>query len=194
MVEGVVGQASTMGAAVVKNVFVFIFQTVIMIFTLFFIFRDGPRLAERVVSLIPMETAYKTHILGHRVTQTLTAVVRGMFLTASVQGLLAGIGFLAAGVQFSVVLGFATAFLALIPFVGAAAVWGPRGNLSFSKGIGGSRNWNSALGRLGGQHGGQLSCGPSLSVKKPSCRWSFCFSAPWADCKPTGPSGFWWAR
>jgi predicted PurR-regulated permease PerM len=133
MVEGVVGQASTLGAAVVKNVFMFIFQTVIMIFTLFFIFRDGPRLAERVVSLIPMETAYKTHIL-HRVTQTLTAVVRGMFLTASVQGLLAGIGFLAAGVQFSVVLGFATAFLALIPFVGAAAVWGPVGVYLFLKG------------------------------------------------------------
>lgn len=133
MVEGVVGQASSLGAAVVKNVFVFIFQTVIMIFTLFFIFRDGPRLADRVVSLIPMETAYKTHIL-HRVTQTLTAVVRGMFLTASVQGLLAGIGFLAAGVQFSVVLGFATAFLALIPFVGAAAVWGPVGVYLFLKG------------------------------------------------------------
>lgn len=126
-------KVSTVGAAVVKNVFLLIFQTVIMIFTLFFIFRDGHRLAEKVMGLIPMETAYKTHILG-RLNQTLTAVVRGMFVTASVQGLLAGIGFAVAGVRFSVVLGFATAFMALIPFVGAAAIWLPIGVYLFLKG------------------------------------------------------------
>jgi predicted PurR-regulated permease PerM len=86
-----------------------------------------------VVGMIPMETPYKTHILG-RLNQTLTAVVRGMFLTASAQGLLAGIGFAIAGVRFSVVLGFATAFLALIPFVGAAAVWAPVGIYLILKG------------------------------------------------------------
>jgi predicted PurR-regulated permease PerM len=126
-------KVSSLGAAVVKNVFLLAFQTLIMIFTLYFIFRDGIRLSERVVSLIPMETAYKTHILG-RLNQTLTAVVRGMFVTASVQGLLAGIGFAVAGVRFSVVLGFATAFMALIPFVGAASLWLPIGVYLFLKG------------------------------------------------------------
>ncbi|HMZ27870.1 MAG TPA: AI-2E family transporter, partial [Elusimicrobiota bacterium] len=117
-------RASSMGAAVVKNVFLLLFQTVIMVFTLYFIFRDGARLSERVVSLIPMESAYKSHILG-RLNQTLTAVVRGMFITATVQGILAGIGFAVAGVGFSVVLGFATAFFALVPFVGAGVgpIW-----------------------------------------------------------------------
>lgn len=132
-VEALGRQASSIGAAVVKNVFLLVFQTMIMVFTLYFIFRDGARLSERVVSLIPMETAYKTHILG-RLNQTLTAVVRGMFVTASVQGILAGIGFAVAGVRFSVVLGFATAFFALIPFVGAAALWVPIGAYLFLKG------------------------------------------------------------
>jgi predicted PurR-regulated permease PerM len=131
--EGLGRKVSSLGASVVKNVFLLVFQTLIMIFTLYFIFRDGARLAEKVVSLIPMETAYKTHIVG-RLNQTLTAVVRGMFVTASVQGLLAGIGFAVAGVRFSVVLGFATAFLALIPFVGAAALWLPIGVYLFLKG------------------------------------------------------------
>lgn len=131
--ESLGSKVSSVGAAVVKNVFLLLFQTLIMIFTLYFIFRDGVRLSEKVVALIPMETAYKTHILG-RLNQTLTAVVRGMFVTASVQGLLAGIGFAVAGVRFSVVLGFATAFLALIPFVGAAALWLPIGVYLFLKG------------------------------------------------------------
>ncbi len=126
-------RASSMGAAVVKNVFLLLFQTVIMIFTLYFIFRDGARLSERVVSLIPMESAYKSHILG-RLNQTLTAVVRGMFITATVQGILAGIGFAVAGIGFAVVLGFATAFFALVPFVGAAAVWLPISVYLFLKG------------------------------------------------------------
>ena len=131
--ESVGRKVSSAGAAIVKNVVVLLFQTLIMIFALYFIFRDGSKLAERVVNLIPMETAYKTHILG-RLNQTLTAVVRGMFVTASVQGLLAGIGFAVAGVRFSVILGFATAFMALIPFVGAASIWAPIGVYLFLKG------------------------------------------------------------
>jgi len=132
-IEGIGKEVSSAGAAVLKNVFVFIFQAVVMIFTLFFIFRDGANLAQGVTALIPMESSYKAHIMA-RLNETLTAVVRGMFVTASVQGLLAGIGFAVAGVRFSVVLGFATAFLALIPFVGAAAIWLPVGIFLFLKG------------------------------------------------------------
>jgi predicted PurR-regulated permease PerM len=132
-IEGIGNKVSSAGAEVVKNVFVFVFQTIVMIFTLFFIFRDGSNLAQGVIALIPMESSYKTHILN-RLNETLTAVVRGMFVTASLQGLLAGLGFAVAGVRFSVVLGFATAFLALIPFVGAAAIWLPVGIFLVLKG------------------------------------------------------------
>lgn len=132
-IEGIGNMVSSAGAEVLKNIFVFVFQTVVMIFTLFFIFRDGSNLAQGVIALIPMESSYKTHILS-RLNETLTAVVRGMFVTASLQGLLAGLGFAVAGVRFSVVLGFATAFLALIPFVGAAAIWLPVGIFLVLKG------------------------------------------------------------
>lgn len=123
-IEGLGHQLSSTGAAVVKNLLFLIFQTFVMLFTLFFLFRDGPQLVRRLVELIPMEKSHKEHIL-ERLNQTLTAVVRGMFITASVQGLLAGLGFAVAGVRFSVVLGFATAFMALVPLVGATAVWLP---------------------------------------------------------------------
>jgi predicted PurR-regulated permease PerM len=132
-VEALGKQASTLGASLLKNLVVMVFQTLIMIFALFFLFRDGSRLAAQVVGLIPMESIHKTHILN-RLNETLTAVVRGMFVTASVQGLLAGIGFALIGVNFSVVLGFATALLALIPMIGAAAIWLPVGVVLFLSG------------------------------------------------------------
>ncbi|HNG46003.1 MAG TPA: AI-2E family transporter, partial [Elusimicrobiota bacterium] len=91
-IEGLGHQLSATGAAVLKNLVFFIFQTFVMLFTLFFLFRDGARLLHQLVQLIPMESVHKEHILN-RLNQTLTAVVRGMFITASVQGLLAGIGF-----------------------------------------------------------------------------------------------------
>ncbi len=115
-------QISAYGARIVKNVFFFIFDIIIIVFCLFFCFRDGEKIVNFIVELIPMEKTHKEHI-AERLDQTLSAVVRGTFITAFVQGILAGAGYAVAGVNFAVVLGFTTAFTALIPFVGAAAVW-----------------------------------------------------------------------
>jgi len=123
-VEKLGGQLSSTGALLLKNLVFFIFQTAVMLFALFFLFRDGAALVRRVVELIPMEPADKEHIVL-RLNQTLTAVVRGMFITAAVQGILAGIGYGVAGVRFSVLLAFVTAFMALVPFIGATSVWLP---------------------------------------------------------------------
>lgn len=123
-IEGLGARLSAASAAIFRNTIFFIFQTLVMLFVLFFLFRDGPKAVQQVMQLVPMETAHKEHIL-QRLNQTLLAVVRGMFITATVQGLLSGIGFAVAGVPFSVLLGFATAFFALIPLIGAAGIWVP---------------------------------------------------------------------
>lgn len=115
---------STLGAVVVKNMTMLIFDGIVMVFTLFFFLRDGEKIARKIVDLIPMELSYKEHIL-ERLEQTLSAIVRGFFITAAAQGLLAGFGYAITGLRFSVLLGFLTAFSALIPFAGAAAVWIP---------------------------------------------------------------------
>jgi len=52
-------------------------------------------------------------------------VVKGMLVTAVVQGLLAGAAYIALGVPFPVVLTALTIILAPIPFGGTALVWGP---------------------------------------------------------------------
>ncbi|MBI4395954.1 MAG: AI-2E family transporter, partial [Elusimicrobia bacterium] len=125
---------SAFGTGVVKNVLFFLFDLMVLIFSLFFLFRDGPNIMHKIMDLIPMEQTHKEHILL-RLYETLSAVVRGVFITASIQGLLAGLGYTVAGIHFSVLLAFGTAFLAVIPFLGAAAVWVPVAVYLYLKGM-----------------------------------------------------------
>jgi predicted PurR-regulated permease PerM len=132
-VDLITGKISTFGTRIVRNLVLLGFDLAVTAFSLFFMFRDGRATVRRVVALIPMEQLHKEQVVT-RLDRTLSAVVRGVFITAAVQGLLAGVGFAVAGLQFSVLLGFTTAFLAPIPFVGAAAVWVPVCLFLFLKG------------------------------------------------------------
>ncbi len=122
-----VGNSLTgIGAGVLKNFVLVVFDIIVLVVAIFFFFRDGPQLVRAVVGLIPMEEDDKRMVI-ERLDETLSAIVRSAFITASMQGTLAGVGFAVAGVGFPVLLGFATALLALVPFAGAALVWGPVG-------------------------------------------------------------------
>ncbi|MGH8659706.1 MAG: AI-2E family transporter [Gammaproteobacteria bacterium] len=112
------------GARMVRNVVLTVFDVVALIMALFFFFRDGTRIVWWTVELIPLERENKEQIV-QGLGRTLSAVVRGIFITALVQGLLAGAGFAFVGIGFPVLLGFTTAFMALIPFLGATSVWLP---------------------------------------------------------------------
>jgi predicted PurR-regulated permease PerM len=127
------GQISMYGTRLLKNIAFLLFDLAIAGFTLFFLFRDGDKIVRKIMDLLPMERSHKEHIL-QRLGQTLSAVVHGLFITASAQGLLAGLGYVAVGIKFSVLLGFATAFMALVPLVGPATVWLPVGIFLLLKG------------------------------------------------------------
>jgi predicted PurR-regulated permease PerM len=108
----------------VKNTLLLAADFLVMIFTLFFIFKDGKRLFASLYQLIPLEESHKQQIFS-RLDQTVRAVVKGMFITAIVQGLLAGAAYAVLGVSFPVFLTALTMLLAPLPFGGTALVWGP---------------------------------------------------------------------
>jgi len=116
----IVGRATD----VARNLFVFIFDFLIMSFSLFFLFRDGEGLYKALRDLIPMEPGHKDAIF-HQFYETVSAVVQGMLATAAAQGILAGIGFWALGMPFSFFLACASALFSLQPIGGAALVWLP---------------------------------------------------------------------
>jgi len=107
-----------------KNVFLLAANFLVVIFTLFFFFKDGKRLLDGFYRVIPLEESHKAKIFS-RLDQTITAVVKGMVITAIVQGLLAGIAYAALGVPVPVFLMALTIILAPLPFSGTVLVWGP---------------------------------------------------------------------
>ena len=96
----------------------------IMLLVLFFLFKDGRQWLAALYELIPMEESHKHKVVA-RLDQTIRAVVKGMLVTAIVQGVLAGLAYLVLGVPFPMVLTALTIILAPIPFGGTALIWGP---------------------------------------------------------------------
>lgn len=109
---------------ILKNAVVLVSNFFIMLLVLFFLFKSGERWMGALYELIPLEESHKRKILT-RLDQTVRAVVKGMLVTALVQGVLAGLAYLVLNVPFPMVLTALTFVLAPIPFGGTALVWGP---------------------------------------------------------------------
>lgn len=107
-----------------KNAFILVSDFLIILFTLWFLYKDGRRWLWFLYELVPLDDAQKQKIFA-RLDITVRAVVKGVLLTAVVQGLLAGAAYAALGVPFAVVLTALTILLAPLPFGGTAFVWGP---------------------------------------------------------------------
>jgi predicted PurR-regulated permease PerM len=90
----------------------------------FFFYRDGPRLAVFVHSLLERLIGERADHYLELVAGTVQRVVNGVIGTAAAQGLLALIGFWIAGVPGALVLGILTFFLSLVP-MGPPLVWIP---------------------------------------------------------------------
>jgi len=110
--------------SVAKNVAVFLFDFTIMLFTLFFLFRDGDRMYRALRDIIPMDPEHKDAIFSV-LYQTLSAVTQGMVVTAVAQGVLTWIALWGLGLPYTAFLGVLAGVLSLVPFVGAAGVWIP---------------------------------------------------------------------
>ncbi len=112
------------GADLAKNALLFLTDFLVMIFTLFFLFRDGDRLYHGLYKAIPLDPDHKSKIF-ERMNGTISAVMQGTLLTALAQGTVAGLTYWALGVRFSIFLGAISAMFSLLPFGGTALVWIP---------------------------------------------------------------------
>jgi len=108
----------------VKNAFQLVVNSLVIVITLFFFFKDGKRLFQTLYRVVPLDAAHKNRMFS-RLDQTITAVVKGIVITAIVQGLLAGLAYAVLNVPFPVFLTALTIVLAPLPFGGTALVWGP---------------------------------------------------------------------
>ncbi len=93
----------------------------LMLFLLFFLLRDGERMLQHLMRLIPMPSTRRTELRDY-LSNVTRAVVFGHALTAVIQGTLVGIGFAIAGLPSPVVFGVFGAIAAFIPAAGTGLV------------------------------------------------------------------------
>lgn len=113
--------------ALLKIVTVFaqgLLQLLLVIFFVFFIFRDAPTYA----AALTLAAKKLGGDLGTRMLllarNTVTGVMVGIVGTAAAQALVGMIGFLIAGVPAVMVLTFATFIFSMVPVIGATLIWG----------------------------------------------------------------------
>lgn len=113
-------------SSILGGIGVLLFNFFVMIFTMFFFFRDGNRFLREIKTLIPLAPHYEDMLLA-KLKDVTYATFFGIFATSICQGILAGIIFFALGVGSPILWGTATAFFSLVPVVGTAAIWLPMG-------------------------------------------------------------------
>jgi predicted PurR-regulated permease PerM len=109
--------------AVLQDLVAFVADLFLMIFALFFLFRDAPSVMAAIRRVIPLQADIRERLI--RQTGTLvTASVTSSLIVSAVQGLLGGLTFWILGLTAPVFWGVVMAFMCLLPF-GAWVVWAP---------------------------------------------------------------------
>ncbi len=101
-----------------------VIQIVIMLFILFFLYRDGEVAVAFLKNLLPL-AAPESDSLLQRMGDTIRATVLGRLLVAVIQGVVAGAVFALLGLHTAIILGLLTAVVGLVPSFGAYFVWVP---------------------------------------------------------------------
>ncbi len=112
------------GGTVASNIASFIFHFAIALLTFFYLLRDGETYYEGLRELTPLHEEDKAAVFD-TLRLTLSSVMRGLMLTALLDGTALGLGYLVLGVPYWALLALATAAAGLLPMGGTALIWMP---------------------------------------------------------------------
>ena len=116
--SGLVGFGRTLGIELANRLTVLVFT----VLTLFFLYRDGPGVADAAETIAERVFGPPGRHLGKDAVAAVRGTVNGLVLVGLGEGVLLGIGYAVAGLSHAVLLGLVTAVLATVPF-GAPVVY-----------------------------------------------------------------------
>ena len=119
--------------AVVSGIAHMLTSFLVMIAAMFFLFRDGPALANQISDWTPLSANYEVQIVK-KFQEVSSATVIGSLVTAIAQGIAGGITFFLVGIPNILFWGTLTALFSLVPLVGTAVVWLPWALFLFATG------------------------------------------------------------
>lgn len=111
-------------SATTRATALFIFNFIVLLYTMFYFLIDGPRLLRSVLAYLPLTDVDKQRMLGTFVSVT-RATLKGTVLVGLAQGAMGGLAFWAAGIDGAIFWGTVMTVLSVVPGIGSAVVWGP---------------------------------------------------------------------
>ena len=107
-----------------KSAFRGIMLFFVYLFTMYYLFKDGPSFLNTLRDMIPMKGEH-TDLLVSKFKSITLATVKGTLVIGAIQGTLAGVMLWVFGVGSPVLWGVIMTVLSIIPVVGSGLVWGP---------------------------------------------------------------------
>jgi predicted PurR-regulated permease PerM len=111
-------------AAVLKGFGGLLLSFFILIFAMYYFFKDAEVIIKKIMVLSPLPQEYEIELFK-KFKEISLATLYGIFLTSIVQGIIGGIGFVIAGIPNALFWGTAIAVFSLVPVVGTSLVWLP---------------------------------------------------------------------
>ena len=112
------------GGALASNVASSVIHFAIALLTFFYLLRDGESYYEGLRELTPLHEQDKAAVF-ETLRATLSSVMRGLMLTALLDGVSIGLAYFALGVPYWAFLAILTAACGLLPFGGTTITWVP---------------------------------------------------------------------
>jgi predicted PurR-regulated permease PerM len=122
--KGVSGEIAGRTLGIIGGAVGALVQMFFVVFTMYYLFRDGDRVFDAVRDSLPVERTQAVSIM-ERSRDVIGASVYGVLVIAVIQGALGGLAFWALGVPSALVWGVVMIFLSMIPMLGAFVVWVP---------------------------------------------------------------------
>jgi predicted PurR-regulated permease PerM len=108
----------------IKGLSAFILKFFLMTVTLFFFFKDGEEVLQKIKALIPLSAKERDNILK-KMVEMIQATIYGGIVVALVQGGMGTLGFLIVGLPAALFWGTVMALLSFMHIVGPFMVWVP---------------------------------------------------------------------
>ncbi len=112
-------QAFASFSSILSNVAGFIIATFMLFFIVYYMLRDGSKIKAVLMDISPMSTEHENKLIS-KIIAAVNGVVKGSFLVALAQGVIATIGFVIFGVPEPLLWGAFTVVAALVPTVGTS--------------------------------------------------------------------------
>jgi predicted PurR-regulated permease PerM len=109
---------------VVSNVAGFVTAFFIFLFVVYYLLKDGSKIKQTLLDLSPLENGQAIKLFN-KLVSAVNGVVKGSFIVALIQGVVATVGFLIFGLPEPFLWGAVTVVASLVPMVGTALVLVP---------------------------------------------------------------------